>query len=141
HVYLSAIICHKTKQIISWKISTKNNLNLVFNNIRDLYKITKGEKFIIHSDHGFQYTSKVYIEEIQNNNGVVSLSRVGNYLDNREIEYWFSVFKTEFLKFKDPSKLTFKQFEKEVSKFVTWYNNGKIQKNLGWKKPQQVVAA
>ncbi|MDJ1645884.1 transposase, partial [Mycoplasma sp. M5725] len=36
HVYLSAIICHKTKQIISWKISTKNNLNLVFNNIRDL---------------------------------------------------------------------------------------------------------
>ncbi|MDJ1649011.1 hypothetical protein [Mycoplasma phocimorsus] len=94
---------HKTKQIISWKISTKNNLNLVFNNIRDLYKITKGKKFIIHSDHGFQYTNKGYIEEIRNNNGVVSLSKVGNCLGNREIEYWFSIFKADFLELKSPS--------------------------------------
>ncbi|MDJ1646389.1 hypothetical protein [Mycoplasma phocimorsus] len=68
-MFFSAIISHKTKQIVSWKISTSNDLNLVLDNVNDLFKITNGKKFIIHSDHGFQYTNKVYIDKIRNNNG------------------------------------------------------------------------
>ncbi|MDJ1647014.1 hypothetical protein [Mycoplasma phocimorsus] len=79
---MSAIISHKTKQIISWKLSTNNDLNFVLDNVNDLLKRTKNEKFIIYSDHEFQYTNKVYIDKIRNNNGEISLSRVGNSLDN-----------------------------------------------------------
>ncbi|MDJ1645617.1 hypothetical protein QLQ80_00735 [Mycoplasma sp. M5725] len=71
--------------IISYK--TNNDLNFVLDNVNDLLKTTKNEKFIIHSDYGFQYTNKVYIDKIRNNNGEISLSRVGNSLDNHKIEY------------------------------------------------------
>ncbi|MDJ1645847.1 hypothetical protein QLQ80_01940 [Mycoplasma sp. M5725] len=79
---MSAIISYKTKQIISWKLSTNNDLNFCFDNVNNLLKRTKNEKFIIYSDHRFQYTNKVYIDKIRNNNGEISLSRVGNSLDN-----------------------------------------------------------
>ncbi len=45
--------------------------------------------FIVHSDHGSQYSSSDYLTFMEQNNGIVSMSRIGNSLDNREIEYFF----------------------------------------------------
>ena len=45
--------------------------------------------FIIHSDHGYQYSSHDYLNFMKKHNGIISMSRVGNSLDNREIEYFF----------------------------------------------------
>ncbi|MDJ1645954.1 hypothetical protein QLQ80_02575 [Mycoplasma sp. M5725] len=39
HVFLSAIISYKTKQIIGWKLSTNNDLNFVLDNVNGLLKI------------------------------------------------------------------------------------------------------
>ncbi|MDJ1648834.1 hypothetical protein [Mycoplasma phocimorsus] len=102
--------------IISYK--TNNDLNFVLDNVNDLLKITKSEKFIIHSDHGFQYTNKVYIEKIRNNNGEISLSRVSNSLDNHKIEYWFLILKSEYLNRIKISKMTLKELKKVIRNFV-----------------------
>ena len=53
-------------------------------------------KPIIHSDHGFQYTSLDYTNLVNLNKFTPSMSRVGNSLDNRPAEYFFSIFKQEF---------------------------------------------
>ncbi|WP_435128286.1 DDE-type integrase/transposase/recombinase [Mycoplasma sp. 6243] len=97
HIFLSAIIEHKTKRILGYSISTKNDLKLVIDNFKNIKDFNR-DSFIIHSDHGYQYTSKYYIDMIERKNGKVSFSRVGNSLDNREIEYWFSCLKSEWLK-------------------------------------------
>ena len=47
--------------------------------------------FIVHSDHGSQYSSSDYLTFMEQNNGIVSMSRIGNSLDNREIEYFFHI--------------------------------------------------
>ncbi|MDJ1645986.1 IS3 family transposase [Mycoplasma sp. M5725] len=141
YVFLSAIISHKTKQIISWKLSTNNDLNFVLDNVNNLLKITKNEKLIIRSDHGLQYTNKVYIDKIRNNNSEISLSRVSNSLDNREIEYWFSILKSEYLNRIEISKMTLKKLKKVIRNFVNWYNNERIQSNLEWKIPLQLAVA
>lgn len=86
-VFLSVIIEHKTKRISDFKLSVINDLDLVMDNINTFKSIDKD--FVIHSDRGFQYTSKIYIDKINKMGETVSLSCVGNSLDNREVEYWF----------------------------------------------------
>ncbi|WAM11055.1 hypothetical protein ONA00_00800 [Mycoplasmopsis cynos] len=96
HIYLSAIIDHKTK-FVTYEISLNNDTELVLNNIKN----TKfKDNFILHSDHGSAYSSIDYINKIKSLNGKISMSRIGNSLDNREIEYFFSILKSEiFLTF------------------------------------------
>ncbi|MDJ1647663.1 hypothetical protein [Mycoplasma phocimorsus] len=102
--------------IISYK--TNNDLNFVLDNVNDLLKTTKNEKFIIHSNHMFQYTNKVYIDKIRNNNGEISLSRVSNSLDNHKIEYWLSILKSKYLNKIQISKMTLKELKKVIRNFV-----------------------
>ncbi|UVO15165.1 IS3 family transposase [Mesomycoplasma ovipneumoniae] len=135
HVFLSVIIEHKTKKIRDFKLSVSNDLNLVMNNIKTFRSIDKD--FVIHSDHGFQYTSKIYIDKINKMGGTVSLSRIGNSLDNREAEYWFSIIKSECLNELDYSKITLEDLKKIIADYIFWYNNYRIQSILNWKTPQQ----
>ena len=92
HIFLSTTIHHKTKKIVSWNFSIHNDNLLVMN---DITKIDFPQNFILHSDHGSQYSSHEYIDYIKQKHGKISMSRIGNSLDNREIEYFFSIFKTE----------------------------------------------
>lgn len=86
HVYLSVLLHHKTKKIVSWNLSKYNDTNLVLKH----FKLTKFlKKFIVHSDHGYQYSSKEFLDYIDSINGTISMSRVRNSLDNREVEYFF----------------------------------------------------
>ncbi|MCF1354877.1 hypothetical protein LH651_01205 [Mycoplasma hominis] len=86
HVYFSVLLHHKTKKIVSWNLSKYNDTNLVLKH----FKLTKFlKKFIVHSDHGYQYSSKEFLDYIDSINGTISMSRVGNSLDNREVEYFF----------------------------------------------------
>nr|WP_241003398.1 IS3 family transposase [Mycoplasma sp. Mirounga ES2805-ORL] len=140
YVYLSAVIHHKTKKIVGFRLSKSNNLDFVLDNIKDIQN-ENFNNFIIHSDHGFQYTNQEYIDRITKFGGVVSMSRVGNSLDNREIEYWFGVIKTELLNDLDYTKITFGELNEKIREYIFWYNNDRIQSNLGWKTPQQFAMA
>ncbi|WP_170264716.1 DDE-type integrase/transposase/recombinase [Spiroplasma tabanidicola] len=89
--YLSAAISHKTKKIESWCLSKNNNTQLVVDTITKINK----SNFILHSDHGSQYSSNEVTELVKQMNCQTSISRIGNSLDNREIEYFFSCLKGE----------------------------------------------
>lgn len=126
-VYLSAAILLSNNEIVGWSVSKRNDNELVkrsFDNI-DLSKIK-----IIHSDHGYQYTSKFFKELIDKNNITQSMSRVGNSLDNRPIEYWFSILKSECIWLQDIDSLEYEQLIKLISDFIWYYNNERIQLNL-----------
>ncbi|UUM20285.1 hypothetical protein NPA13_02385 [Mycoplasma sp. 2045] len=55
-VFLSVAIDHKSKYIVNYNLSTRNDLELV---IQHMSKIKLNQKWIAHSDHGFQYSSKI----------------------------------------------------------------------------------
>ena len=65
------------------------------------------------------------------------MSRIGNCLDNREAEYFFSNIKSECLNHYPTHKMTFAEVKKLIAKYIEWYNNERIQKRLGWKSPGQ----
>ena len=64
------------------------------------------------------------------------MSRVGDSLDNREAEYFYSCLKGEFLSRFDTRKLSFKQVEMLIAIYISWYNKKRIQKNLNWLSPK-----
>lgn len=137
HVYLSVLLHHKTKKIVSWNLSKYNDTNLVLKH----FKQTKfPKKFIVHSDHGYQYSSKEFLDYIDSINGTISMSRVGNSLDNREVEYFFSILKTEIFSnfFQKAKSLTFNELQIEIDKFINWYNNERFIKKFDLKTPQQM---
>lgn len=60
-------------------------------------RISLSTKPLLHSDQGFQYTSKSYAKQLERLGFVGSHSRRGNCFDNAYIESFFSHLKTEKL--------------------------------------------
>ena len=66
------------------------------NNIKESIKNKDVSNLIIHSDHGYQYLSISFKKILNDNNIKQSMSRIGNLLDNRPIEYFFIILKQEY---------------------------------------------
>ncbi|PPE05799.1 IS3 family transposase [Williamsoniiplasma lucivorax] len=135
-VYLSVTISHKTKMIESWKLSQSNNTQLVLDTINGL----KRKNFIFHSDHGFQYSSYKVLDKLKTINAKTSMGRVGNSLDNREVEYFFGCLKGEYLNHLATAKMKFNEIHKYISEYIEWYNFKRKQKVLNWKTPASASA-
>ena len=135
-MYFSAVIDSYNKKILDWKISKNHDTSLAISNLEDAIK-KYGVPKIIHSDHGYEYKSFKYIQFCKNNNIEISMSKIGDSLDNRPIEFFFSLLKRECLrinKFKTLVKLN-----DLISKYIKWYNEKRIQENLYWKAPVTFV--
>ncbi|WP_422392263.1 IS3 family transposase [Niallia oryzisoli] len=95
--YLSVIQDINNNEIVAWKLSDWDNMKLVLDTVEDLNKKRSVHRTILHSDHGFQYTSKKYNKRLNKYGIKGSHSRKGNCLDNACVESFFSHFKTEIL--------------------------------------------
>ncbi|WAM00694.1 IS3 family transposase [Mycoplasmopsis felis] len=81
----------------------------------------------------FNIQIKYILIKRKKSNGAVSFSRIGNSLDNCEIEYWFGIIKTELLNDLDYSEITFDELNLKIKEYVDLYNKERIQSNLEWK--------
>lgn len=91
----------------------------------------------MHSDHGIQYTSNWFTELISNSSATQSMSRIGNSLDNRPAEYFFSIIKEELIRLNDIDKLEFDEIKIMISNFIMYYNKDRVQSCLDWLTPAQ----
>ena len=135
HVYFSVIMHHRTKEIIGAKLSMYNNTKLVNDSFISMKY--KPKNAIIHSDHGACYSSLSFTNMIKQNNWKQSMSRVGNSLDNRVVEFWFSILKTELIYKLNIKKMSFKELENEIMNFIDYYNNVRTQEKLNWMPPSR----
>ncbi|MGV3464596.1 MAG: IS3 family transposase [Heyndrickxia sp.] len=131
--YLSVVQDLYNNEIVSWKISERNNLKLVLDTIEDLNTKRNVYGTILHSDQGFQYTSKKYNKRLNKYGIRGSHSRKGNCLDNACIESFFSHFKTEMLyqhDFKTEDELI-----QAIETYMYRYNYKRFQKRLNHRAP------
>ena len=104
-----------------------NDTNLViqsFNSIKNKPVIS-----IVHPDHGAPYTSKYFDEMLKQNNWIQSMSRIDNCLDNRVVEFWFSILRNELIAKLDIKHMSFKELAQAIANYINYYNNVWIQKN------------
>ena len=58
------------------------------------------------------------------------MSRVGSLLDNRVVEYWFNIIKTELIYKLNIKQMPFKEFEQTIAEYIDYYNIVRIQAKL-----------
>ena len=84
--YLSAIRDLYEGSIVSYVLGHSNNNQLVFKTLDQATVLLDGEHPLIHSDRGFQYTSKGFKRKIDTAKMTQSMSRVGGCIDNGPME-------------------------------------------------------
>lgn len=126
--YLSAVQDLFNNEIVTWRISNRNDLKLVMKTVEDLHTKRDVQDAILHSDQGFQYTSKQYNKRIEQIGMKGSHSRKGNCLDNACIESFFSHLKTETLYFSECK--SGEELSQAIEKYIWFYNHERFQKKL-----------
>lgn len=134
-LYLSAIIDLYDKSIISYKLGTSNNNKLVFDTYEEAIKNYPKAKPMFHSDRGFQYTSKVFKNKLDQQEITQSMSRVSRCIDNGPMEGFWGTLKAEMYylnRFND-----IKVLENEINKYIDFYNNKRYQNKLKGLTPNE----
>lgn len=131
--YLSVIQDLFNNEIVSWELPKRNDLELVLDTVEKWTKKKDVAEAVLHSDQGFQYTSKLYSSRLKKNGIKGSHSRKGNCLDNACVESFFSHLKTEKL-YINKCKSE-KELEQALEDYIYHYNYKRRQKKLKKRAP------
>lgn len=135
-LYLSAILDLYDRSVVSWVISKRNDNKLVFDTFERAIMKNPEAKPLLHSDRGFQYTSRYFQMKLKLQGMEQSMSRVGHCIDNGPTEGFWGIIKTEMYylnRFHDESTL-----RKAISQYIDFYNNVRMQERFGNRTPAQV---
>lgn len=131
--YLSAILDLGDKSIVSYVIGHSNNNALVFETFDVAIKLNPGAKPLVHSDRGFQYTSKAFREKLDKVGMKQSMSRVGCCLDNAPMEGFWGILKAEMYYLRKFE--TFEELKIAIKDYIEYYNNKRYQRRLNCMSP------
>lgn len=131
--YLSVIQDLFNNEIVSWQLSKRNDLELVLNTVTQWARKKDVAEAVLHSDQGFQYTSKAYNKRLEDYGIKGSHSRKGNCLDNACIESFFSHLKTEKLYIKQCKSE--EEIRQAIEDYIYHYNYKRFQKKLKKRAP------
>lgn len=131
--YLSAILDLKGKDIVSFAIGKHNNNQLVFDTFDLAVQKYPDAHPLLHSDRGYQYTSKQFKAKLEKQNIQQSMSRVGRCIDNGPMEGFWSILKCEMYylnRFESYGELV-----EAVERFIYYYNHQRRQHKLNCLPP------
>ena len=135
-LYLSAVMDLFNHEIVSYGLSIKNTTEAVVAPIRKLAAAKNLEGVLLHCDRGPTYRSEEYQALLEQHKMVFSYSRAGNCWDNALMECFFSHLKCELGYVDGKNKRqNFQHLAQEINDYISFYNERRIQKNLGWTSP------
>lgn len=135
--YLSTILDAYTKQILSYVFSESLELDFVLKTVEIAMKnhgLSFNTETLIHSDRGSHYTSKKFIQIINDAKLRRSMSRRGNCWDNAPQESLFGHMKgeTNFERCK-----TVDELKAAIDDWMDYYNNDRYQEGLAKLSPNE----
>lgn len=131
--YLSAILDLYDKSIVSYVLGNSNNNPLVFRTLKLALKAVPTSKALIHSDRGFQYTSRHFKKMVDKATMRQSMSRVGRCIENGPMESFWGTLKCE--KYYLHKYQTFEQLKSDIEDYIHFYNYERLQKKLNGLSP------
>lgn len=117
--------------IVACKTSSQQTVNLALDSIRlATWKKKKvATELQLHSDQGFQHTSKAYFDPTQAYGITPSVSRRENSYDNAMKEKFFSILKTECISRCKPA--AFSEANEMIDRYIHFYHHERIQLKTG----------
>lgn len=133
--YLSAILDYGDNKIVAFKLSHHNNNALVRDTVTQIEDLILPTKTLLHSDRGFQYTSKFFKKFVEDHQIIQSMSRVGKCIDNGPMENFWGIIKEEMYRLKTYE--TFKDLEDDVKHYIEFYNTKRVTLKMGLRIPAE----
>ena len=134
-VYLSAILDLFDRRIVSFVIRDSNNNALVFDTFDDAIAKNPDAHPLCHSGRGYQCTNRTFHSKLEKAGITQSMSRVGKCIDNGPMEGFWGILKREMYygkRFTDKETLV-----KMIEDYIDYYNNKRLQRNLGVLTPME----
>ena len=132
--YLAPAYDFGSGEIAAWSISESPNMAQQDEMLDMLVPLVPaGAHPVMQSDMGWQYQMPAYRLALERMGIAQSMSRKGNCLDNAKAENFFSMVKTELYydwEGDDPDI-----FERDLEKYIDWYNNVRIKRRLDGSSP------
>ena len=95
-IYLAVILDVYSRRVVGWSVSRHLDRGVAVQALESaLTKRKPTAGLVHHSDRGVQYASNDYVERLQANGIVISMSRPGNPYDNAWAESFMKTLKTE----------------------------------------------
>ena len=134
-VYLVAVIDWYSRYILSWKISISLESEFCVDALNEA--ISKyGNPEIFNTDHGVQYTSKLFTEVLKVNKIAISMDGKGRALDNVFIERFWRSLKQEKIYRIDCE--TVKEVKTAIAEYMEFYNKRRLHQSLKYHTPESV---
>ena len=138
--YLSLVVDKYSRKILGKSISNSLETTGVINALKEAISPLSNTKGILHhSDRGIQYSSKSYVELVESNGMVMSMSRKGNPYDNAIAERIFCTLKHEFGLKKIFSNI--KEASRAIKDAIKIYNSERPHWSLGLMTPDEMYFA
>ena len=135
-LYLSPILDLYNSEIISFSISDSPNVTFAMESLQDAMAIiTKHAVYrtTIHSDQGFHYQNKRWVNTLKANKVYQSMSRKGNCLDNAPMESFFGILKQEM--YHGEKLKSYEDLKKDIESYIADYNQSRLKRKLGRQSP------
>jgi len=126
-VYLATIMDIFNREIVGYSVMTSHGVQLVINALLSALNF-RGPPRIIHSDHGREYTSKIYVRLVSMIKTLISMSKKGCPWENGYQESFYSQFKVDL---GDPNRFeTLGELIAEIYQVIYTYNKSRIHTAL-----------
>lgn len=133
-LYLCTFVDLFSRRVVGWAVSSTIDRQLAIAALQNaVANRHPGQRLVIHTDRGCQYTSWDFRREVAAMGGVQSMSRPGTPYDNACAETFFKTLKVECvdrLHFK-----TRKEAENAIAAYLLFYNRRRIHQSLGYLTP------
>ena len=120
--------------MVGWAVSSTIDRHLAIAALRNaVANRHPGQRLVIHTDRGCQYTSWDFRREVAAIGGIQSMSRSGTPYDNACAETFFKALKIECINrvhFRDR-----KEAENTIAEYLLFYNRRRIHQSLGYLSP------
>ena len=133
-LYLCTFIDLFSRRVVGWAVSNTIDRHLAIAAFRNaVANRHPGQRLVIHTDRGCQYTSWDFRREVASIGGIQSMSRPGTPYDNACAETFFKTIKVECID--NAHFKTREEASDAISRYLLFYNRLRIHQSLGYLSP------
>ena len=134
-LYLDPFMDMFNQEIISFGISKAPSSSSIMDAFNKAIEITGDCPYrrTFHSDRGWAYQMKAYVNTLKEKKIFQSMSRKGNCYDNSVMENFFGLLKQEI--YYGKTYHSFESLRRAIIRYIKYYNEKRIKERLGWMSP------
>ena len=133
-LYLVAIMDWVSRYVVSWELSTSLEADFCLLALERAFQIGCPE--IFNTDQGSQFTSKVFIQKLKEQQIQISMDGRGRVFDNIFTERLWRSLKYEDVYLKDYR--TVPDAKEGIGQYFTLYNQERLHQSLNYQTPAEV---